>query len=131
MENTLQNKQKFIAQYWGVRCMQFVGFLEKVSHICMNRTNASEKSLMLKPLKSITSEDAIQVATLWYLGKVEDVPDLEELGRKLVVDDFCIPMHMSDYLRSKGYALPWMGLSVTQLVEYGWIKLTHNEKIQN
>lgn len=28
-----------------------------------------------------------------------------------------------DYLRSKGYALPWMGLSVEEMVEAGWIKL--------
>lgn len=28
-----------------------------------------------------------------------------------------------DYLRSKGYALPYMDLSVEKLVEYGWIKL--------
>jgi hypothetical protein len=27
------------------------------------------------------------------------------------------------YLVSKGYALPYMGLSVEQLIEYGWIKL--------
>lgn len=29
-----------------------------------------------------------------------------------------------DYLRSKGYALSFMGLSVDQLVEYGWVSLT-------
>lgn len=28
-----------------------------------------------------------------------------------------------DFLRSKGYAIPWMGLSVAKLVEYGWLKL--------
>lgn len=28
-----------------------------------------------------------------------------------------------DYLRSKGYALPWLGLSVEQQIEYGWIKI--------
>lgn len=28
-----------------------------------------------------------------------------------------------DFLRSKGYALPWMGVSVQQQIEYGWIKL--------
>lgn len=28
-----------------------------------------------------------------------------------------------DYLRSRGYALPWMGLSVDEMVEAGWIKL--------
>lgn len=28
-----------------------------------------------------------------------------------------------DFLRSKGYALPWMGLSVEEMIEFGWIKL--------
>lgn len=28
-----------------------------------------------------------------------------------------------DYLRSKSYALPWMGLSVEKQEEYGWIKI--------
>lgn len=28
-----------------------------------------------------------------------------------------------DYLRSKGYALPFMGVSVETLIEWGWIKL--------
>jgi hypothetical protein len=31
-----------------------------------------------------------------------------------------------DYLRSKGYALHWMDLSVEDLVEYGWIKLNNS-----
>jgi hypothetical protein len=34
---------------------------------------------------------------------------------------------LHDYLRSKGYALPWMGLSVDELVEYGWVKLKDND----
>lgn len=29
-----------------------------------------------------------------------------------------------DYLRSKGYALPFMGLSVEKQIEYGWVKIT-------
>ena len=29
----------------------------------------------------------------------------------------------TDFLRSKGYALPWMDLSVEDLQNYGWIKL--------
>lgn len=32
-------------------------------------------------------------------------------------------LHGFDYLRSKGYALPWMGLSVDEMVAAGWIKL--------
>jgi len=33
-----------------------------------------------------------------------------------------IPFEAVDFLRSKGYALPFMGLSVDELVNYGWIK---------
>lgn len=33
------------------------------------------------------------------------------------------PYHCIDYLRSKGYSLPWMGLSVESMIEAGWIKL--------
>ena len=32
-------------------------------------------------------------------------------------------LNVYDFLRSKGYALPWMGLSVEKLVEYGWVVL--------
>lgn len=32
-------------------------------------------------------------------------------------------LNVMDYLRSKGYAVPWMDLSVDDLVEYGWITL--------
>lgn len=28
-----------------------------------------------------------------------------------------------DFLRSQGYALPWMGISVQELIEWGWVKI--------
>ncbi|CAD0220376.1 hypothetical protein [Chryseobacterium sp. JV274] len=31
-----------------------------------------------------------------------------------------------DFLRSKGYALPWMNLNIDTLEKYGWIKLKEN-----
>ena len=31
-----------------------------------------------------------------------------------------------DYIRSKGYAIPYMDLSVKDLIEYGWVKLKEN-----
>lgn len=34
----------------------------------------------------------------------------------------------ADYLRSQGYALPWMGLSIDDLIKYGWVKL---KKVDN
>lgn len=32
-----------------------------------------------------------------------------------------------DFLRSRGYALPWMGISVETLIEWGWVKLKGGE----
>ncbi|GEM_PF-557576 len=32
-------------------------------------------------------------------------------------------IHVINFLRSKGYALPWMGVSVEKQVEYGWVKI--------
>jgi len=34
---------------------------------------------------------------------------------------------MCDYLRSKGYAVDWMGLTVNQMINYGWIKLQEEQ----
>lgn len=35
-----------------------------------------------------------------------------------------------DYLRSKSYAIPYNGLSVDQLIKYGWVKLKETEDLQ-
>lgn len=59
--------------------------------------NGIDAHLLLKPLSAITDEDAIKVA------KIEG--------------------YTYDYLRSRGYALPFMGISVEQQIEAGWIKL--------
>lgn len=36
--------------------------------------------------------------------------------------------HAVDYMRSRGYALPFMGLSVEELVNRGWVKLKGETK---
>lgn len=35
------------------------------------------------------------------------------------------PCNVIDFLRSKGYAVPFMGASVEELVEWGWVKLVN------
>ena len=34
-----------------------------------------------------------------------------------------------DFLRSKGYAIPYLDLSIKDLISYGWVKLKENNKI--
>lgn len=56
-----------------------------------------------------------------------DIFMLDENGNVFQYD-WCRLIEVTDYLRSRGYCLPWMGLSCEKLIEYGWVKLNRNEK---
>lgn len=122
MENTLENKAQFIFQYFGQKRLLFtvnedrdfrkVGF-STTQYIIENC------HLELKSLSLITDEDAYNYAKN-YLNWTD--PDDY---KKWFLDQGCqIKGHRhADFLRSKGYAVSFMGLSVEELENYGWIKL--------
>lgn len=102
MNNTLKNKAKFFALYWGQKVLHQNRY--KYNPRCVNEHSFSsyhswasldEDYLLLKPLSNFAIK---------YLA---DSPD--------------------HYYRTEGYALPWCGISVEQQIEYGWIKLIENE----
>jgi len=83
--------------------------------------------LELKPTKRLTDNEAIE------LGEILNIKDDEVIGI-LISDEFLntmtnvknggvINLHAIDYLRSKGYAIPFMEYSVDKLVELGWVRL--------
>jgi len=106
-------------------------------------------ALILKPLSSITDEDAFAVAELEgykTTGTIEreenwvsvftESPSGAEFSI-LFSNGYCgwdngldysdhdtegVSPAAYDYLRSRGYAIPWMGLSVEELKNAGWIK---------
>ncbi|WP_343643930.1 hypothetical protein [Chryseobacterium sp.] len=126
MENTLENKAKFFAQYWGQRvCKETLNdkyYLVKPS--IYPDADFELEYLELKPLSSITDEDALNIAKSYYMA-TEKFQTIKS-GRQMVdchLNQITLELPQVDYLRSKGYALPWMGLSVEKLVEYGWIEL--------
>lgn len=139
MENTLENKQKLFALYWN----QKVGYYDKFSN--WNVGNGvlglvSIEFLELQPISSLTDEDlekAIEILHykndeyfISHFGKTR----LEYAKEKIIhgftkdtyVGRITYLIECIDYLRSKGYALPWMGISVEKQIEYGWIKLNTN-----
>ncbi|MES2593169.1 MAG: hypothetical protein V4608_14905 [Bacteroidota bacterium] len=130
MENTLENKAKFFAQYWG----QYLVIMPKISmnipiHVHhVNLSHIQECVLQLKNLSSITDEDALECYNIHFKGYLDkDIRPSESrinFSKNHIIKpiEVCI-LEVTDCLRSKGYALPYMGLSVDQLVEYGWIKL--------
>lgn len=118
------NKAKFFAQYWGQQCLFSIlaGGVVKVESYFLHKENLQDGDyLQLKPLLSITEEDVIQVAYLnWpsMSGKPVDTNFVKSL-----LDAFVHNSKIYQYLQSKGYALPWMGLSVDEMVQAEWIKL--------
>lgn len=102
MKNTLENKAKFFAQYWWQEVFIF-GINQKRYRITKSRFNAETLKkpcwLELKPISQISDEDVVEISDFVYAD------------RKV------------DYLRSKGYALPWNGIKVEEMIEWGWIKL--------
>lgn len=120
MENTLENKAKFFALYWGQKVVNWNNKLQIKLKLNVLINEIDEMDILeLKPLSSITDEEAFNYAKN-YLGW-----SAPEDYKKMFLDQGCeIKGHRhADYLRSKGYALSWMGLSVETMIEFGWIKL--------
>ena len=142
-ENTLENKAKFFAQYFGQHVLYFTyDFLRKIDNLTLDSIE-NDDYLELKPLSHISNEDAIELMRLKIESKgIVDIETIEIENKTLDGYTFIVkyknwddervgfvfnghtnPLSFYDYLRSKGYALSWMDLSVEDLVNYGWVKL--------
>jgi hypothetical protein len=165
MENTLQNKSKFFAQYLfqevllGYSCD--VNFCKPIElqefHLSTSylRNKSNKKALnpnpvlSLKPIEKISNEDAEicfhqmfskspdkrtfvrldirndeQIKILFHY-KYSD-SEIDEGGCQLFYSKsigYQCGLDVCDFLRSKGYALPFMDLSVNDLVSHGWVVL--------
>lgn len=156
MENTLENKAKYFALYWGQSILRFPIVDEQSPHAKpanveipswalykeYNYWSVQNGYLELKSLLSITNEDVMEVAKIYYSYNQyaysdhnEYIEDITKEGRDIIQrlingtlasHSMLILSNILDYLRSKGYALPWMGLSVEQQIEFGWVKLKEN-----
>lgn len=148
-ENTPENKAAFFAHYYGqgVMLSQYSAIINNspLDPAWAIRASTLEKwptvdnsILLLKPLSQITDEDAIEVAKICshYFPINEDVECevfINSFGRKVVswgksykekflVEHAKDTAQGADFLRSKGYLLPWRDLSVEEIISYGWAK---------
>lgn len=155
-ENTLENRERFFAQYFDQEIMENHLFKElgnkrKVTPFLKGREDChinlrslsliSEKDAKaISPLKSIQSdiEDKYIIENVSYLKNMRNITIYFKYKDNETPDDnegfghssFTVSLNhqfITDYLRSKGYALAWMDLSVNNLLEYGWIKLIESE----
>jgi hypothetical protein len=150
MENNLDNKARFFASNLGTTVHVLrTGIVEHIGTLTGLQQNGNDWyiqykpngsgslclasieycNLTLKPLSSITDEDLKGLFSLVGVLYVNGVPytefiPVEKLRSFILMPTFVPRVDMGDYLRSKGYALPFMGLSVEKMIEYNWIKLT-------
>ena len=117
-ENTLENKAKFFAQYWGQHVLYFSSdFLRKIDNLTLDSVE-NDDFLELKHILQISDEEAI----LMYRGLETHYENAKQFLEDYVALGF-LSQDEADILRSKGFAVPWMDLEVEDLIDYGWIKL--------
>jgi len=146
MENTLENKAKYFAQHLKQKVIMKPDWEEfndrspmalDPTYLVTGNHVLTAGYLLLKPLSSITDEDASE---LWDLlhprgGNKKDLTKQEIINQAKSIAEslnyvnggwmvgLLAVVNCYQFLQLKGYALPWMGLSVEKLIEYCWLKL--------
>ena len=142
MENTNENKEKFFALYLGQKVMdagiQGIVKLDK----SWNWKHKSFK-LRLKPISKINEVELLEVLKTSdndYMneeyGKITKVENIEmddyfDLSVRVICEKKSYTLRTKifheatkvDVLRSLGYAAPFLGLSIDNLISYGWLVL--------
>lgn len=134
LENTLDNYEKFVCQYWLQNVLRLKAYpntpLQINTHTVLKYLHNNQTFLELTPLHLISDEDAIKIAEIFgtkddllFVGKFlcngmfDNSGDCEE---NILYNSNAKAV---DYLRSKGYSLPYNGLSVEEMISRGWVVL--------
>lgn len=128
LENTPANKLRFRALYFGQKVFRLNSWEHPYStNLGTGYIHESEGYLLLTDLADITDEDAIEVAKKAGY-KTDDKDILLKLAKAILakIDNLHQPVYQ--YLQSHGYALPFMNLTVADLIEYGWLKIKNHGK---
>ena len=124
-------KCRFFMQYYG---QEVFAFDEKESIRINSKTISyvsGESFLRLKNVSDIKDEECVELFDKFYpnatrYSPLEKIVDIKGAIRSdfseyvIISEDF---VFYTDYLRSKGYALPFMEYSVEELVKMGWVQL--------
>lgn len=126
-EINLENKAKFFAQYLGQDILHGrYGVNGNLVDLIANKDTGDKYWLELKPLSLITDEDAIEVVKILQgIGITSTaMREPKEYCLNAIGKTLYLTSPVVDYLRSKGYALPWMDLSVDEMIDAGWIRIS-------
>lgn len=138
-----ENKAKFFAQYWGqlvLRSLTNGGNFHLYQVGFGNQYYNELDYLELKSLSNISDVDAIDVAKIntsihWNNGLTPNVWKnsfgqtivsngtgiIDKYGQTIISEHY-LSYTQVDLLRSRGYLVPWMGLSCEEIIEAVWAK---------
>ena len=148
--NTPENKIKFASSYYGQQVFKYAGNIEptKVFELSIlgKFGQIHNGFLELTSLDNMTDEDANNFRIIQgYLNA--GIPTSIEFRFNqgffecnIIFDNYnyqkfsTVNSRGLDYLRSKGYLVPWNDLSINDLIEYKWAKhklLTKDEQLKS
>lgn len=120
MENTLENKAKFFAQYLFQDVLvkqDGHNWKETLGHWACTISGVQDHHLQLKPLSAISDEDFNKIVEIKESHNLPGTMIKGSLSHKFFIQP------QIDYLRGKGYLLPFNGLSEEELLNRGWAVL--------
>jgi len=134
MENNLENKAKFFAQYLGCAQYIFKGYNYEVKCIGVSTLQGCSKDLelgrlLLKSLSDISELELSKLAELTntMIGnhKYDDYSDLSEYRKSLISSVGNLTAFEADFLRKESFLIPFNGLSTEELISRGWAVTTN------
>lgn len=130
LENTQENKDRFIASYWG-NSVQFDDMLLSIDGKLFRVYDTNDCAVLAHSLDKLTDADARELSYNDSINCQMFKSDEQFIGYKSAkqfIDDYTAIGHLTDFeaskLRSMCYAIPFEGVPVTVLKEWGWLK-TH------
>lgn len=121
MELTNELKARFKAQYWGQNVGKKHG--RTATWEVLFGTISTIDYIELRPLSSITEEEIIEIMKEIEVSQNRAKTIVEQIDWKYASFRNAVYPWLIDYLRCKSFAIPFMGIPVSQWVEWGVVKL--------
>ena len=137
MKDKKQDKAAFFAQYIGSKLGGRKSFTDSQELTISNFSSVvrfSSAPLELKPLSAITDEDALKLSQILHpCIELANVDHGKAIAESLTLFGVCTNQeigarfawsiqYISDFLRSRGYLIPFRNYSTGQILEMGWAK---------
>ena len=127
MENSIENKQKFFAIYYGQRVLirnpKNEEYDDKIINSQYNLSGWETAAILeLKSIENVSNEDILEWMNYQDIFRKEPDNFIKRF-RFSYNNETSFSSDFADFFRSKGYAIPYLKLSIQNLIDLGWVVL--------